>query len=181
MIFHVSSAEGAARIRQARGEGLKGVCRDVSANTCSSPPTISTVPASKAPNGSAVRRVRQTSDQEALWGPRSGRRRSADGVVRPRALPVRRYRQVSSIGPDPGLQGDPERHAGPRSTAAACCFDAMVSQGRLGLEKFVSLTANRARKDLRACIPRKGEIVIGADCRHRGLGPQAQGHDRRRP
>jgi dihydroorotase-like cyclic amidohydrolase len=46
MIFHVSSAEGAARIRQARGEGLKVFAA----------PTTSIVPGSKARNGYAARR-----------------------------------------------------------------------------------------------------------------------------
>ena len=41
-------------------------------------------------------------------------------------------------------------------------FDAMVSQGRLGLEKFVSLTATEPAK-IYGLHPRKGEIVIGAD------------------
>jgi len=38
----------------------------------------------------------------------------------------------------------------------------MVSQGRLGLEKFVSLTATEAAR-IYGLYPRKGEIVIGAD------------------
>jgi len=38
----------------------------------------------------------------------------------------------------------------------------MVSQGRLGLEKFVSLSATEPAK-IYGLHPRKGEIVIGAD------------------
>ena len=41
-------------------------------------------------------------------------------------------------------------------------FDAMVSKGRLGLAKFVELTATAPAKHLRPA-PRKGAIAIGAD------------------
>jgi dihydropyrimidinase len=41
-------------------------------------------------------------------------------------------------------------------------FDAMVSQGRLGLEKFVALSATEPAK-IYGLHPRKGEIVIGSD------------------
>jgi dihydropyrimidinase len=55
MIFHVSTAEGAKVIRDARGQGLK-----VFAETCPqylfSPPTTSTSQVRKAPNGCAARR-----------------------------------------------------------------------------------------------------------------------------
>jgi dihydroorotase-like cyclic amidohydrolase len=41
-------------------------------------------------------------------------------------------------------------------------FDAMVSKGRLGLEKFVELTATAPAK-IYNLHPRKGSIAIGAD------------------
>ena len=41
-------------------------------------------------------------------------------------------------------------------------FDAMVSRGRLGLEKFVELTAT-APAQLYGLAPRKGGIAVGAD------------------
>jgi dihydropyrimidinase len=41
-------------------------------------------------------------------------------------------------------------------------FDAMVSKGRLGLEKFVELTATQPAK-IYNLHPRKGSIAIGAD------------------
>jgi dihydropyrimidinase len=41
-------------------------------------------------------------------------------------------------------------------------FDAMVSKGRLGLEKFVDLTAT-AHAKIYNLHPRKGSIAVGAD------------------
>ena len=41
-------------------------------------------------------------------------------------------------------------------------FDAMVSKGRLGLEKFVELTATAPAK-IYNLHPRKGSIAVGAD------------------
>ena len=41
-------------------------------------------------------------------------------------------------------------------------FDAMVSKGRLGIEKFVELTLRR-RPGSTISVPRKGAIAIGAD------------------
>jgi hypothetical protein len=41
-------------------------------------------------------------------------------------------------------------------------FDAMVSRGRLGLEKFVALTSTEPAK-IYGLHPRKGDIVIGGD------------------
>ncbi len=41
-------------------------------------------------------------------------------------------------------------------------FDAMVTKGRLGLEKFVALTATEPAK-IYGLHPRKGDIAIGSD------------------
>ena len=58
-------------------------------------------------------------------------------------------------------------------------FDAMVSKGRLGLEKFVELTATAPAK-IYNLHPRKGSIAIGADADIAIWDPAARGHAERR-
>ena len=41
-------------------------------------------------------------------------------------------------------------------------FDAMVTKGRLGLQRFVALTATEPAK-IYGLHPRKGDIVVGGD------------------
>ena len=58
-------------------------------------------------------------------------------------------------------------------------FDAMVSKGRLGLQKFVELTATAPAK-IYNLHPRKGSIAIGADADIVVWDPKRAGHARRR-
>ena len=58
-------------------------------------------------------------------------------------------------------------------------FDAMVSKGRLGLEKFVELTATAPAK-IYNLHPRKGSIAVGADADIAIWDPHARGHAERR-
>jgi dihydropyrimidinase len=158
MIFHVSSAEGAARIRQARGEGLK-----VFAETCPQYLLLTANdlnrPGLEGAKWICSPPMRQSSDQAALW----------------QALSLGDLQTVSSDhapyrfdaagkfinGADPDFKAIPNGMPG-LEARLPLLFDAMVSQGRLGLEKFVSLTATEPAK-IYGVHPRKGQIAIGAD------------------
>jgi dihydropyrimidinase len=158
MIFHVSTAEGAKVIRNARGEGLK-----VFAETCPQYLFLTAEDLNK-PGAEGAKWMcspppRTVADQEALW----------------RALELGDLQTISSdhapyrfdktgklragINPDfkqvanglPGLE-----------VRLPLLFDAMVSKGRLGLEKFVELTATAPAR-IYNLHPRKGSIAVGAD------------------
>src|SRR5271167_1234210 len=158
MIFHVSSAEGAARIRQARGEGLK-----VFAETCPQYLFLTADdldrPGLEGAKWICSPPVRRVSDQEALW------QALALGDLQTVSSDHAPYRFDETgklrAGPNPNFKvianGLPGLEA-----RLPLLFDAMVSQGRLGLEKFVSLTATEPAK-IYGLHPRKGDIVIGAD------------------
>src|ERR1700674_233015 len=158
MIFHVSSAEGAARIRQARGEGLK-----VFAETCPQYLFLTADdldrPGLEGAKWICSPPVRRPSDQEALWqalalgdlqtvsSDHAPYRFDETGKLRAGANPS--FKQIANGMP--GLQ-----------VRLPLLFDAMVSKGRLGLEKFVELTATAPAK-IYNLHPRKGSIAIGAD------------------
>src|SRR6516225_7550996 len=158
MIFHVSSAEGAARIRQARGEGLK-----VFAETCPQYLFLTANdldrPGLEGAKWICSPPVRRTSDQEALWqalalgdlqtvsSDHAPYRFDEAGKLRAGANP--NFKQIAN-----GLPG--------LETRLPLLFDAMVSKGRLGLEKFVELTATAPAK-IYNLHPRKGSIAVGAD------------------
>jgi dihydropyrimidinase len=158
MVFHVSSAEGAARIRQARGEGLK-----VFAETCPQYLFL-TVNDLDRPGLEGAKWIcsppmRRLSDQEALW------QALALGDLQTVSSDHAPYRFDAAgkfiSGADPDFKAIPNGMPG-LETRLPLLFDAMVSQGRLGLEKFVSLTATEPAK-IYGLHPRKGEVVIGAD------------------
>jgi dihydropyrimidinase len=158
MIFHVSSAEGAARIRQARGEGLK-----VFAETCPQYLFLTANdldrPGLEGAKWICSPPVRQPSDQEALW------QALALGDLQTVSSDHAPYRVDATgkfvNGADPDFKAIPNGMPG-LEARLPLLFDAMVSQGRLGLEKFVSLSATEPAK-IYGLHPRKGEIVIGAD------------------
>jgi len=158
MIFHVSTAEGAQVIRAARGQGLK-----VFAETCPQYLFLTAddldrpgVDGAKWMCSPPPRRV---ADQEALWqalslgdlqtisSDHAPYRFDATGKLR--AGPHPSFKQVAN-----GLPGLEVR--------LPLLFDAMVSKGRLGLQKFVELTATAPAK-IYNLHPRKGSIAIGAD------------------
>jgi dihydropyrimidinase len=158
MIFHVSTAEGAKVIRDARGQGLK-----VFAETCPQYLFLSADdldrPGIEGAKWMCSPPPRRGSDQEALWtalslgdlqtisSDHAPYRFDATGKLR--AGPMPDFKQVAN-----GLPG--------LETRLPLLFDAMVSQGRLGLEKFVELTATAPAK-IYNLHPRKGSIAIGAD------------------
>jgi dihydropyrimidinase len=158
MIFHVSTAEGAKVIRDARGEGLK-----VFAETCPQYLFLTAEDLNK-PGAEGAKWMcspppRSAADQEALWkalalgdlqivsSDHAPYRFDESGKLR--AGPNPNFKQVAN-----GLPGLEVR--------LPLLFDAMVSKGRLGLEKFVDLTATAPAK-IYNLHPRKGSIAVGAD------------------
>jgi dihydropyrimidinase len=158
MIFHVSSAEGAARICQARREGLK-----VFAETCPQYLFLTADdldrPGFEGAKWICSPPLRRPSDQEALW------QALARGDLQTVSSDHAPYRFDASgkfiNGTDPDFKAIPNGMPG-LEARLPLLFDAMVSQGRLGLEKFVALSATEPAK-IYGLHPRKGEIVIGAD------------------
>lgn len=158
MVFHVSTAEGALIVRRARGEGLK-----VYAETC---PQYLFFDASclERPGIEGAKWIcspppRNEADQKALW----------------RALELGDLQVVSSDHAPYALDSNGKLRAGPTPSfkeipsgvpgielRLPLLFDAMVSKGRLGLEKFVELTATAPAK-IYGLHPRKGAISVGAD------------------
>jgi dihydropyrimidinase len=158
MIFHVSTAEGAKVIRKARGQGLK-----VFAETCPQYLFLTADdldrPGVEGAKWMCSPPPRRPADQEALWTALSlGDLQTISSDHAPyrfdetgklRAGPTPNFKQVAN-----GLPGLEAR--------LPLLFDAMVSEGRLGLEKFVELTATAPAK-IYNLHPRKGSIAIGAD------------------
>jgi dihydropyrimidinase len=157
MIFHVSTGEGAAVIREARGRGVK-----VFAETCPQYLFLTAADLDKAGVEGAKWMcsppTRAQGDQEALW----------------RALELGDLQLISSdhapyrfdesgkllTGPNPNFKQIANGLPGLQARLPLL-FDAMVSQGRLGLSKFVELTASAPAKIYN--LPKKGAIAIGND------------------
>src|SRR5580692_5777685 len=158
MIFHVSTAEGARAIRQARGEGLK-----VFAETCPQYLFLTAEDLDK-PGAEGAKWMcspppRTVADQEALW------QALALGDLQTISSDHAPYRFDESgklrAGPNPNFKQVANGLPG-LEVRLPLLFDAMVSKGRLGLEKFVELTATAPAK-IYNLHPRKGSIAIGAD------------------
>lgn len=158
MIFHVATAEGVEAIRRARGRGLK-----VFAETCPQYLFMTGKDLDK-PGLDGAKWIcspppRTEADQEAIW----------------QALELGDLQLVSSDHAPYKFDATGKLMAGPNSTFKQIAngipgiearlpllFDAMVSKGRLGLAKFVELTATAPAK-IYNLHPRKGSIAIGAD------------------
>jgi len=158
MIFHVSTAEGAAVIHRARGEGKK-----VWGETCTQYLTLTSAeldrPGIEGAKWICSPPLREPSDQEALWW----------------ALEVGTLQCVSSDhapyrmdetgklakGPNPSFKEIANGIPG-LELRLPVLFDAMVSRGRLGLCKFVELTATAPAK-IYGLHPKKGTIAPGSD------------------
>lgn len=158
MIFHVSTAEGAAVIREARGRGLK-----VFGETCPQYLFLTAAdldkPGTEGAKWMCSPPPRTAADQEALW----------------RALELGDLQLVSSDHAPYAYDKTGKLRAGPKPTfkevpnglpglevRLPLLFDAMVSRGRLGLSKFVELTATAPAK-MYNLHPRKGSLAVGAD------------------
>jgi dihydropyrimidinase len=158
MIFHVSTVEGAAVVREARGRGLK-----IFAETCPQYLFLSKEdldrPALEGAKWMCSPPVREKTDQDALW----------------RALALGDLQTISSDHAPYACDETGKLKAGPQANFKQIAnglpgiearlpllFDAMVSKGLLGPEKFVELTA-AAPARIYNLYPRKGCIAIGAD------------------
>jgi dihydropyrimidinase len=157
MIFHVSTAEGAAVIRKARGEGVK-----VFAETCPQYLFLTAQdidkPGMEGAKWMCSPPPRTVADQEAMW----------------RALDLGDLQTVSSDHAPYAFDETGKLSAGPNAnfkqianglpgleTRLPMLFDAMVSKGRLGLSKFVELTSAAPARIYN--LPNKGDIAIGKD------------------
>jgi dihydropyrimidinase len=158
MIYHVSSAEGVAIIRAARRRGLK-----VFAETCPQYLFLTKndldKPGIEGAKWMCSPPLRETSDQEALWQALSlGDLQLVSSDHAPYAFNEKgklmagesaNFKQIPNGMP--GLQA-----------RLPLLFDAMVSNGRFGAEKFVEWTA-AAPAQIYGLAPRKGSIAVGAD------------------
>jgi dihydropyrimidinase len=157
MVFHVSTAEGAAVIRQARGRGLK-----VFAETCPQYLFLTESdldrPGIEGGKWMCSPPLRLASDQEALW----------------RAIALSDIQTVTSDHAPYRLDASGKFPSGEASTFKEIAngmpgvearlpllFDAMVSKPRLGLSKFVEITATAPARIYN--LERKGSIAIGKD------------------
>jgi dihydropyrimidinase len=157
MIFHVSTAEGAAVIRRARGEGVK-----VFAETCPQYLVFTAQDLDK-PGVEGAKWMfsppaRAASDQESLW----------------RHLELGDLQVISSDHAPYAFDATGKLAAGPRPTFKQIAngvpgleqrlpvlFDAMVSKGRLGLAKFVEFVATAPASIYN--LAAKGAIAPGKD------------------
>ena len=157
MVFHVSTAVGAEVVRRERGRGVK-----LFAETCTQYLFMTAADLDK-PGLEGARwmcspPIRQTRDQEALW----------------RALELGDLQIVSSDHAPYKLDETGKFSAGPSPSFKQIAngmpgvelrlpvmFDAMVSKGRLGLNKFVELTSTAPARLYN--LPGKGSIAIGQD------------------
>jgi dihydropyrimidinase len=169
MVFHVSTAEGVAVIRTARGRGIK-----IFAETCPQYLLLTAQDLDK-PGVEGAKWIcspppREERDQEALW----------------QALALSDLQVISSdhapyafdqngklrSGPNPSFKQIPNGLPG-LEVRMPLMFDAMVSRERLGLRKFVELTATAPAK-IYNLHPRKGSIAIGADADFALWNPDAE-------
>jgi dihydropyrimidinase len=158
MVFHVSTAEGAEVVRKARADGVK-----IFGETCPHYLLLSDEaidrPGLEGAKWMCSPPLRKTTDQEALW---QALARGDLQVVSSDHAPYRFDATGKlSAGPNPtfkeianGLPGVEAR--------LPLLFDAMVTRGRLGLEKFVELTS-AAPARIYGLYPRKGTIAVGSD------------------
>jgi dihydropyrimidinase len=162
MIFHVSTAEGAAVIRQARGQGLK-----VFAETCPQYLFLTKhdldKPGLEGAKWMCSPPPREASDQDALW------QALALGDLQTVSSDHAPYRFDEtgklSAGPNPNFKQIANGLPG-LETRLPLLFDALVSKGRpefagRGLEAFVELTATAPAQLYN--LPRKGAIQPGYD------------------
>lgn len=162
MIFHVSTAEGAEVIRQARGRGLK-----VFAETCPQYLFLTRhdldKPGLEGAKWMCSPPPREASDQEALW------RALALGDIQTVSSDHAPYRFDEtgklSAGPNPNFKQIANGLPG-LETRLPLLFDALVSKGRpefagRGLEAFVQLTGTAPAQLYN--LPGKGTLLPGYD------------------
>jgi dihydropyrimidinase len=158
MIFHVSTAEGAATIRRWQGEGAK-----VFGETCTQYLTLTAADLDKPGIDGAMwicsPPLREVADQEALW------QALQNGTLTTISSDHAPYRMDETgklaKGPNPTFKETANGMAG-LELRLPVLFDAMVKKGRLGLQQFVRLTASEPAR-IYGLAPRKGTIAVGSD------------------
>ena len=157
MLFHISTAEGAAAVRAARARGAP-----VWAETCPHylfmTEDILRQPGLQGGKWMCSPPQRHVADQDALWDALN----AGDlQLVSSDHAPYRFDESGKlSAGPDAGFADIANGLPG-LETRLALMFDAMVSQGRGGPESFARLTATAAA-DIYG-LPNKGRLAIGMD------------------
>ena len=158
IVYHVSTAEGTKVIREARGRGVK-----MFAETCTQYLTLTVddlvKPGIEGAKWICSPPLRWKSDQEALWY----------------ALEIGDLQFVSSdhapyrfdstgklrAGPDPAFKEIANGMPG-LELRLPLLFDAIVSKGRYGIDRFVEWTATAPAR-MYGLGGRKGSIAIGTD------------------
>ncbi len=157
MIFHVSTREGAAIIRRARGEGIK-----IFGETCPQYLLMTAAdldrPGLEGAKWMCSPPPRTADDQEALWQALAlGDLQTISSDHAPYRFdetgklsggPNAHFKQIANG--QPGLQ-----------TRLPVIFDAMVSSGRSTISDFVRLTATEPARIYN--LHRKGSIAVGGD------------------
>lgn len=158
MVFHVSTAEGAAVIRRARGEGLK-----VFGETCTQYLVMTKEdmdrPGLEGAKWMCSPPLREKSDQEALWQALSlGDLQLISSDHAPYA-----YDKTGKLaaGRKPNFKQIANGMPG-LDARLPVVFDAMVSKGRFDVTRFVDWTSTAPAK-IYGLYPKKGSLVIGGD------------------
>lgn len=158
MVFHVSTAEGVEVVRKARLDGVK-----IFAETCPHYLLLTAEDVNKPGLDGAKwmcsPSLRTESDQTALW------QALAQGDLQVISSDHAPYRFDESgklsAGPKPTFKQIANGLPG-LEVRLPLLFDAAVTQGRLGLERFVELTSTAPAK-LYGLYPKKGALIVGAD------------------
>jgi dihydropyrimidinase len=158
MVFHVSTAQAAEAVRQARQDGVK-----IFGETCPHYLLMTAEDVDKPGLDGAKWMcsppLRKASDHDALWAA------LAAGDLQVVSSDHAPYRFDASgklsAGPNPNFKQIANGLPG-LEVRLPLMFDAAVTQQRLGLEKFVALTSTAPAK-LYGLYPRKGVLAVGAD------------------
>ncbi|UOM34502.1 dihydropyrimidinase [Acuticoccus sp. I52.16.1] len=158
MIFHVSTAEGAATIHAARGRGVK-----VFAETCPQYLFLTAEdldkPGMEGAKWCCSPPPRAASDIEALW--QALARGDLQTVTSDHAPFSYDEKGKFANGPNPTFKQIPNGMPGLQARMPLM-FDAIVSQGRMDVTDFVRITAT-APAQLYNLADRKGSIAISKD------------------
>jgi dihydropyrimidinase len=158
MIFHVSTAEGAAVIRRWQGQGAK-----VFGETCTQYLTLTAKDLDKPDVEGGMwicsPPLREVADQEALW------QALGNGTLSTVSSDHAPYRMDETgklaKGANPTFK-EMANGMGGLEFRLPVLFDAMVRQGRMDLRDFVRLSASEPAR-IYGLAPRKGSIAIGSD------------------
>jgi dihydropyrimidinase len=158
MIYHVSTAEGAAVIRQARGQGL-----NIFAETCPQYLLMTKAdldrPGLQGAKWMCSPPLREASDQKALWQALAlGDLQVISSDHAPYAFD---HTGKLAAGEEPSFKQIANGLPG-LEARLPLLFSAMISKGRFDLTRFVAWTATEPAK-IYGLHPRKGSIAIGSD------------------